>query len=102
MHEDEDDDLMEPPYYDMLTVKFRGDDYEVTLPYCEVANGDITAVKKDSIEIIVIKTGPEKIKMSYDEFTKVIETTFDTKEVVELWVQLAGTYESILIYEYES
>jgi hypothetical protein len=98
MYEDDDRDLTDPPTYDMLTVKFRGDSFEVTLPYCEVANGDITQV--DTVEIVVTKDSAlERVKMCFKDFAKVIETTFDLKEITQLSVQLAGTYDNILIYE---
>ena len=100
MRKDDDMDLTDPPIYDMLTVKFRGDSFEVTLPYCEVANGDIRQVENDKVEIVVTKDSAlERVEMCFKDFTKVIETTFDLKEITQLSVQLAGTYDNILIYE---
>ena len=101
MYDDQDDDdLLEPPYYDMLTIKFRGDSFEVTLPYCEVANGDITRLENNSVEIAVIKDDKlERVTMGYSDFTKVIESTFDIKEITRMLVQLAGTYDNVLVYE---
>jgi hypothetical protein len=100
MYNDEDDDLLEPPYYDMLTIKFRGDDFEVTLPYCEVANGDITKLENNNVEIAVVKNDKlERVLMSYSDFAKVVETTFELKEITRMLVQLAGTYDNVLVYE---
>lgn len=97
-NDEEDSLLAEPPRYDTLSVKFRGDNYEIVLPYIEVANGDIVSITEAEIEIMLIKDNvQEAVKMSYNEFTKLIETTFDTKEVVELKLQLAGTYDKVTI-----
>ena len=60
------DDLLEPPKYDMLSVKFRGDQHVIVLPYCEVANGDITNISDDTVEISVPKDeGSEVVKMLF-------------------------------------
>jgi hypothetical protein len=104
MHNDYNDDdpfgLDEPPRYDMLTINFMGDEYEITLPYCEVANGEITQVENNTVEIAVLREDKlEQVKMSYKDFAKVIETTFDTKEITQLSVQMAGSYDNIQIYE---
>jgi hypothetical protein len=101
MYDDsDDDDLLEPPYYDMLTIKFRGDDFEITLPYCEVANGDITKLENNNVEIAVVKNDKlERVLMPYTDFTKVVETTFEIKEITRMMVQLAGTYDNVLVYE---
>ena len=39
---DDNQGTIEPPRYDTLIVRFRGDSHEIALPYIEVANGDIT------------------------------------------------------------
>jgi hypothetical protein len=97
-NDEEDSLLAEPPRYDTLSVKFRGDNYEIVLPYIEVANGDIVSITEAEIEImLIIDNVQEAVKMSYNKFTKLIETTFDTKEVVELKLQLAGTYDKVTI-----
>ena len=97
---DDDTDLTEPPFYDMLTVRFRGDSFEIVMPYCEVANGDITRLENNSVEIAVVKEDNlERVSMPYKDFAKVVETTFDLKEIVQLSVQLAGSYDNILVYE---
>ena len=94
----DDDNLLEPPKYDMLSVKFRGDNHTIVLPYCEVANGDITNISADTVEISVPKEeGNELVKMLFKDFTKLIETTFDIKEITYLAAQLAGTTELIQI-----
>ena len=100
MYHDKNDDnqLMDPPRYDMLTVKFRGDSHEMTLPYCEVANGDITRIEPNVVGIMMLKENKiEELVLSFKDFLEVIEKTFDTKEVVELWLQKAETYEKILV-----
>jgi hypothetical protein len=100
MYYDEDDEsqLMEPPRYDMLTVKFRGDNHEMTLPYCEVANGDITRIAPDVVGIKMLKENRiEETELTFKELFEVIEKTLDTKEIVELWLQKAETYEKILV-----
>jgi hypothetical protein len=94
----EDNDMIDPPMYDMLNVKFRGDNHELYLPYCEVANGDVMDIDKNSVSLVTLKDdGEESLKLSFKDFFKVIEETFDTKEIVELWLQKAGTYEKIQI-----
>lgn len=92
------DDLLEPPIYDMLSVKFRGDQHTIVLPYCEVANGDIAKITDDTVEISVPKEeGNETVKMLFKDFAKLIETTFDIKEITYLAVQIAGTPDLIKI-----
>jgi hypothetical protein len=100
MYEDEEAGLTEPPIYDMLTIRFRGDSFEITLPYCEVANGDITKVENNSVEIVVLRDDKlDRVQMTYTDFVKVVETTFDLKDITQLSVQLAGSYDNIQIYE---
>jgi hypothetical protein len=95
---EEDRLLAEPPRYDTLSLKFRGDSYEIVLPYIEVANGDIVSISGTEVEIMLIKDNvQDAVKMTYTDFTKLIETTFDTKEIVELKLQLAGTYDRVTI-----
>lgn len=97
-HEYDNDDLLEPPRYDMLSVRFRGDQHVIVLPYCEVANGDITKITEDTVEIAVPKDNEtEIVKMLFKDFAKVIETTFDIKEITHLAAQLAGTTNMITI-----
>jgi hypothetical protein len=100
MFEDDDLGLDDPPRHDILGIKFRGDDFEVVLPYCEVANGDITSVKDDLIEISMHGDGTkpvESVKMTYKDFTELVEKTFDIKEIVKLTLQLANSYDTITI-----
>jgi hypothetical protein len=99
MYNDKEDNLLdEPPRYDTLSLKFRGDSYEIVLPYIEVANGDIVSISEAEVEIMLIKDNvQDAIKMTYKDFAKLVETTFDTKEVVELKLQLAGTYDRVTI-----
>lgn len=97
-NDEEDSLLAEPPRYDTLSLKFRGDSYEIVLPYIEVANGDIVSISGTEVEIMLIKDNvQDAVKMTYTDFTKLIETTFDTKEIVELKLQLAGTYDRVTI-----
>jgi len=92
-NDEEDGDLMEPPKYDMLSVKFRGDNHTIVLPYCEVANGDIMEITAEDIYISVLKEEVvEKLQMNHIDFLRLIESAFDIKEIKELGVQLAGTY----------
>ena len=99
MYNDKEDSLLdEPPRYDTLSVKFRGDNYEIVLPYIEVANGDIVSITETEVEIMLIKDNvQDAVKMTYKDFAKLVETTFDTKEVIELKLQLAGTYDRVTI-----
>jgi hypothetical protein len=86
-------DLLDPPRHDMIIVKFHGDDFEVTLPYCEVANGQFKVIDSDSIHIAVIKENKtESVAMTYSSFKDVVEKTFDIKEIVALSIQPAGSY----------
>jgi hypothetical protein len=80
----------------MITVRFRGDDHTITLPYCEVANGDMTGVSDDAVMVRIVDketAKQEDVKMSYSDFIKVVEDTFDLKEIMYLSVQMAGSYE---------
>jgi type 1 fimbria pilin len=95
-HNDPDENgVLEPPKYDMITVQFRGDNHIVNLPYCEVANGNIKEIKEDSLLISgTVKDGViDTTKVSFKEFTALVETTFDIKEVIKLSVQKAESYE---------
>jgi hypothetical protein len=95
---EESRDLLDPPKYDMLIVRFHGDDFDVVLPYCEVANGDFKAVTEESIHIAVNKgSKSESVAMSYSSFAEVVEKTFDTKEVVALAVHPKESYKSFKI-----
>jgi hypothetical protein len=94
LDDDEEDGLIDVPKHDMLILRFHGDDFEVALPYCEVANGKFTAVDTESIHIEVTKEDKlEKVAMAYKAFVEVVEKTFDIKEIVELAVQPAGSYD---------
>lgn len=91
----EDEDTMEAPKHDMVIVRFHGDNFDVVLPYCEVANGVFTHIDEASIHIELAKEGKmEKVAMSYVSFVEVVESTFDIKEVVSLSVQPKGSYET--------
>jgi len=91
--------VLEPPKYDMITVQFRGDNHIVTLPYCEVANGNIKDIKEDSLIISShLKDGViDTTSVSFKEFVALVETTFDIKEVVKLSVQKAESYDTYTI-----
>ena len=109
MHDNHDNaDMMDPPRYDMLTVKFRGDGHTITLPYCEVANGDIQKIEEDKIIVLVtqanedpaypsLKEVSEAVTMTFISFKKLVEDTFDVKEITELSLQLAGSYNQVQI-----
>ena len=92
--------LDEPPRYDMIIVKFRGDNHSISLPYCEVANGDFTDISNDFVHVMVEKkeeSVQEAIKIAFKDFIKLVEDAFDIKEVVELGVQRANSYETTVI-----
>lgn len=92
--------LSEPPRYDSLTLRFRGDNHDVTLPYCEVANGIIEEIQEEDKNIKISlnrETSTEYVDVSFKDFIESIEKTFDTKEIVKLSVQRAETYNLISI-----
>ena len=98
-----ENNLLEPPQYDMLFVRFRGDDYTVVLPYCEVANGDISHISDNLITLTVTKNKVvESLDMDFKAFTKFIETTFDIKEIIYLAAQIQLTTEAVVLYESQS
>ena len=92
--------LQEPPQYDMLVVKFRGDNFEIRLPYCEVANGKIDTIGDNSIKVILARSEDkiEEVDMTFDSFAEAVEKTFDVKEIVKLVVQKEHDYTEHLIY----
>jgi hypothetical protein len=93
-----DDSLLdEPPRHDMLTVKFRGDSDTIVLPYCEVANGNISKIDTVERHVLVAADTKEIITMSFENFVQVIQDTFDIKDVVQLSLQKAESYENIQI-----
>lgn len=96
MKDNEDNLLDEPPRHDMMSVKFRGDAETIVLPYCEVANGDISNIDTVERHVVILKD-KEKVTMTFEDFVKVVETTFDIKEVVQLSLQKAESYENIQI-----
>ena len=52
-YEESDRGVIEPPKFDSLEIKFRGDNYEIVLPYCEVANGDIVKITDNVVDISI-------------------------------------------------
>jgi hypothetical protein len=95
---DSDKDILEPPKFDTLFIQFRGDNHEVVLPYCEVANGDIGELNH-SANSILVEIEKEQTTLSFKDFTKTIEKTFDLKEIVKLRIQKANAYQIFDIYE---
>lgn len=91
------DELKDPPIYDTLTVRFRGDNHDVILPYCEVANGDITEIGGNLIRLGVSDNKKNALSMSFADFAKLVEQSFDIKDITKLVVQQAGSYEEIEI-----
>ena len=96
--DDEDQGVLEPPRHDMLIIRFMGDTHDLMLPYCEVANGDLISVENTQVKISVTKDNvQEVVEMGYTSFVDLVEKTFDTKGIVQLSVQLAGSYEQIKV-----
>jgi hypothetical protein len=100
-YSDQGDSMLdEPPKHDMLTVKFRGDIAAIVLPLCEVTNGYVATIDKVDrhIDITTISDDkPEKVKLTFENFVKIVEDTFDIKEVVQVSLQKAETYENIQV-----
>lgn len=100
-YSDQGDSMLdEPPKHDMLTVKFRGDAEAIVCPLCEVTNGHVTNIDKVDrhIDITMLKDDkPENVKLTFENFIKVVEDTFDIKEVVQVSLQKAETYENIQV-----
>ena len=95
---EDDQGVLEPPRYDMLTVRFMGDSHDLTLPYCEVANGDLLSVESDQVKIkVATPDKTETVEMVYSRFVELIEKTFDTKGITQLSAQLAGSYDLVKI-----
>jgi hypothetical protein len=94
---DNDNNLTDPPNYDMLTIRFRGDNHDVVLPYCEVANGDITEIEDNLIKVAVNDKKKNVLKLPFADFVKLIEETFDIKDIVKLMVQKAGSYDNVTV-----
>jgi len=93
-YDNDEQGVLEPPNYDMLTIRFMGDNHSLLLPYCEVANGDILSTQNTQIKIAVTRDGEvETVEMVYSKFVELVEKTFDTKGITELSVQLAGSYD---------
>ena len=89
--------LDEVPRRDMLSVKFRGDSDPIVLPYCEVANGDITKIDTIERHITINTETKDPAIISFESFVNLIQETFDTKDVVQLFLQQSGSYDSIQI-----
>lgn len=95
--------LMDPPKFDTLCVQFRGDNYSITLPYCEVANGTIQDIKDNSISIelhTIDKEGAlvtKEAKMPYKDFVEAVEEQFAIKQITKLSIQKADSYDVITI-----
>jgi hypothetical protein len=81
----------------MLTIRFRGDNHDVVLPYCEVANGDITEIEDNLIKVAVNDKKKNVLKLPFADFVKLIEETFDIKDIVKLMVQKAGSYDNVTV-----
>jgi hypothetical protein len=95
--DNDDNNLTDPPNYDMLTIRFRGDNHDVVLPYCEVANGDITEIEDNLIKVAVNDKKKNVLKLPFADFVKLIEETFDIKDIVKLMVQKAGSYDNVTV-----
>jgi hypothetical protein len=95
--------LMDPPKFDTLCVQFRGDNHEITLPYCEVANGDILKIDASKIVIAlhtINEDGDEdyqEFPMNFKEFVEAVEAQFSIKQITKLSIQKADSYEKIVI-----
>lgn len=95
--DNDDNNLTDPPNYDMLTIRFRGDNHDIVLPYCEVANGDITEIEDNLIKVAVNDKKKNVLKLPFADFVKLIEETFDIKDIVKLMVQKAGSYDNVTV-----
>ena len=89
-----EDAMIDPPHHDLLSVRFRGDQFDVTLPYCEVANGEIKSLKDGTVQVVF---NNDTISMSFDDFASFVEKTFDTKGIVKLSVQPSFSRETFKI-----
>jgi hypothetical protein len=98
-YEEPDRGVIEPPKFDSLEIKFRGDNYEIVLPYCEVANGDIVKITDNVVDIkINLPEGKtEHVSCNYANFVETVEKAFDIKEITKLSIRRAGSYDSIKI-----
>jgi hypothetical protein len=62
--------------------------------------GGYISIENNNVEISVVKNDNlERVVMTYTDFAKVVETTFELKEITRMLVQLAGTYDNVLVYE---
>ena len=91
---------LEPPKHDTLIIMFRGDPCPIILPYCEAANGDIREITKDKV-IITMPADDEEpeetVELSYEGFVDTVEGSFDTKEIIELYIQFAESTSAVKI-----
>ena len=92
-NEEEGSSLLEPPRYDMIVVGFRGDDFTLRMPYCEVANGQLQGANET--HVLLTGAGGEPIEVPRSSFKDLIEKSFDHKDVVKLAIQLKETFEII-------
>ena len=81
----------EPPFHDMIHLQFSSMDAIITVPYCEVANGDVKSVEPDSIHIIS-PTG-EDVTLTNKEFSKMVEKAWGSREIVGISLQMKGDTE---------
>lgn len=88
--------MIDPPYHDLLNLRFRGDAFSILLPFCEVANGDIKMLKDGIIKVLIKNNSQEEeLDMSYEDFAKLVEEAFDTKEIIKLSIQPSGSFDVI-------
>ena len=95
MKDEEDSSVLEPPHHDMVHLQFRGDDFSMSIPYCEVANGTLVQVTDTHVHVCGI--GADVVEVSKQEFKSLLEKTFDHKEIIKLAVQLEQTFDTIVI-----
>lgn len=91
MYNSDEPPVLEPPKYDTLHIKFFGDEHCLILPYCEVANGSLAELQKNRVQVVMRDN--DHIFLSFEEFVSLVEQTFDTKQIIELSVQFAESYE---------
>jgi hypothetical protein len=101
--EHSEEDLLDPPKFDTLCVQFRGDNHTITLPYCEVANGNILSVDDHKVTITLHtinkegETNIQEVAMPHQEFVDAVEEQFAIKQITKLSIQKADSYDVITI-----
>jgi hypothetical protein len=91
---------MHIPIYDMLWISYDNPEhgappeFNLILPYCEVANGEIEELNPEGV---VIRYNYDQVTMEHKDFVQLIEREIKNGRITHLMVQMKGAMKVIQI-----